>query len=327
LNLTSGLEAWDSTGSLWPFDNAFPVTPIMLVSILLATLGRTRELRQFFDSLSAQTWTGFEVVVIDQNSDDRLVHLLAKYSGRFPLRHLRSPRGHSRAFNVGLAYATGDIVAFPDDDCWYDPDLLARVVRFFESNPNCSGLTGREVVVEGFTSGGRWSRRAGPITRENVWRRAITFSMFLRQSLVRDMRFDESLGVGAGTAWGAGEETDYLLRAVEQGHSIHYDPSLVIWHQGRSGPYDANILSKARAYGMGVGRVLRKHHYPIHSVAYHLLRPLGGTLLSLGAGRIDKARYHWSIFAGRTGGWIAPREASVSKAASRLISGSEANLP
>jgi glycosyltransferase involved in cell wall biosynthesis len=298
----------------------------MRFSILLATLGRTQELSQFFSCLSAQTWSDFEVVVIDQNPDDRLVGLLAQYSAKFQLRHIRSPRGHSRAFNIGLAYAMGDIVAFPDDDCWYDPDLLERVVHFFQNNPNCSGLSGREVVESGFSSGGRWSRRAGPITQHNVWRRAITFSIFLRQSIVQNTYFDESLGVGAGTAWGAGEETDYLLRAVEQGHSIHYDPSLVIWHQGRSGPYNADVFSKARSYGMGVGRVLRKHRYPVHSVAYHLLRPLGGTLLSLGAGRFGKARYHWSIFAGRTSGWMASHDASVSTQASQLISGSEADF-
>ncbi|MBI1789603.1 MAG: glycosyltransferase [Acidobacteria bacterium] len=295
----------------------------MRYSILLATLGRTTELEPLFRSLAQQTWREFEVLVIDQNPDDRLVEVLERHRAAFPMRRIRSAPGHSRAFNTGLAHATGDIVAFPDDDCWYDPDLLERVARFFEQGPACTGLTGREIVEPGSSSGGRWDSRPGLLTRDNVWRRAITFSMFLRRSLVESLSFDESLGVGAGTPWGAGEETDYLLRAIQQGHWIHYDPSLGVWHRGRSGPYTPEIYDKARYYGRGVGRVLRKHRAP---VAVHLIRPLGGALLSLCAGRPEKARYHWSIFAGRLGGWLARPDALQQAPEAQLVSGSQAHL-
>ena len=52
-----------------------------------------------------------------------------------------------------------------------------------------------------------------------------------------------------------------------------------------------------------MGRVLRKHGYPVRLVAYHLVRPIGGTILSVMRGRLRKARYHWSIFVGRLDGW------------------------
>jgi glycosyltransferase involved in cell wall biosynthesis len=289
-------------------------------------MGRTRELHLFFRSLTQQRWRNFDVIVIDQNPDDRLSGVLATYDGQFHMRHLRSCRGHSRAFNLGLAHVTGDFVAFPDDDCWYNPDLLERVGRFFEQNPGYSGLTGREIVEPGFTSGGRWDRRAGPLTPGNVWRRAITFSIFLRTALTENLRFDESLGVGAGSPWGAGEETDYLLRAIEEGHSIYYDPSLGVWHQGRNGPYTPQIYAKMRHYGRGVGRVLRKHRSPVWSVGKHLLRPLGGALLSCGLGRPAKARYHWSIFAGRLGGWLSPPDRTGAQPAGRLVSRGQASV-
>jgi len=298
----------------------------MRYSILVATCGRTEELHQLFRSLADQTWRDFEVIVIDQNPDDRLVELIEGYSGLFLLRHLRSAVGHSRAFNAGLSDITGEIVAFPDDDCWYDPHLLDRVERFFRENPSWSGITGREIVPAGFSSGGRWDQRAGRITPSNIWRRAITFTIFLRRSAVEGARFDESLGVGAGSPWGAGEETDYLLRAIERGHSIYYDPSVGVWHRGRSGPYRPEIFAKARHYGMGIGRVLRKHRYPLRSVAYHLSRPFCGALLSLSKGQSHKARYHWSIFLGRLNGWLARPEAADRRSTEQLISGSQASL-
>ena len=51
------------------------------------------------------------------------------------IRHLRSERGLSRASNIGLRVARGDIIAIPDDDCWYPKDLLATVAAWFESHP------------------------------------------------------------------------------------------------------------------------------------------------------------------------------------------------
>src|SRR5258707_4338024 len=152
----------------------------MFISILLATLGRTREVHQFLRSLTFQTWRKFEVLVIDQNPDERLAEIVEQYAGEFRISRIQSERGHSKAFNVGLPQVSGDIVAFPDDDCWYDPDLLERVAGILHAHPQWSGLTGREIVEPGFTSGGRWDSRPGKLTRANVWRRAISFFIFLR---------------------------------------------------------------------------------------------------------------------------------------------------
>src|SRR5262245_18066114 len=182
----------------------------MRFSLLLATLSRTAEMQPFLDSLASQTWRDFELIVVDQNSDSRLDDVLEPYQDRFEIRRLRCARGHSRALNFGLAHATGDFVGFPDDDCWYNPDTLERVAAFFQRHPESSGLTGREIVKPEFSSGGRWDLRPGRLTRGNVWRRAITFTIFLRRRAATGVAFDETLGVGAGSQWGAGEETDYL---------------------------------------------------------------------------------------------------------------------
>src|SRR5262245_42844217 len=150
----------------------------MRYSILLATVDREKEVANFLPSLAAQTWRDFELIVVDQNPDDRLASLLDPYRNQFPIRRIRCGRGHSRAFNAGLECATGDVVAFPDDDCWYDPDLLERVAKLFEAHPDWDGVTGREVVEPGFTSGGRWDPRPGVVTPNNIWRRAISFTIF-----------------------------------------------------------------------------------------------------------------------------------------------------
>src|SRR5436305_2067180 len=100
----------------------------MHFSLIVATVGRTSELYRLFDTLCAQTHQDFDTVIVDQNQDDRIEKLVACYEGRLRLRHVRAEkRGHASANNAGLEHATGDLIAFPDDDCWYPADLLERV--------------------------------------------------------------------------------------------------------------------------------------------------------------------------------------------------------
>ncbi|MBL8211867.1 MAG: glycosyltransferase family 2 protein [Bryobacterales bacterium] len=274
----------------------------MKFSLILATIRRTFELDRLLESLSVQTHRDFELLVVGDSP--HTPDYVAEYGSKLTIRYLGGAKGHSKALNWGLRQATGDVVAFPDDDCWYPPDLLARVDEQLRRHPEWSAVTGRSVTAEGEPSSGRWHRRAGYVSRINVWQRGVTITMFLRRSTVLGCVFDESLGVGAGTVWGAGEETDFLLQVLAKGGRIYYDPSLMVYHpEWGKGPYTPAVCDKARSYGRGVGRVLRKHHYRLPVVGYHLLRPLGGSILSWAALRPDKARYHWSIFSGRTAGW------------------------
>lgn len=277
----------------------------MRFSLVLATVNRTQELKRFLDSLDAQTYRGFELVVVDQNTDGRLRYILESYEGHFPIFHLRSEKGLSRARNVGLEYVTGDIVAFPDDDCWYPPDLLKRVSQFFQEHPDVDGLTGRSIDESEKSSATRWEENGGIIDPFNVWRRSISISIFLKVELINKVgNFDQSIGAGSGTSWGSGEETDYLLRALKAGFRLYYDPSLVVGHPQPVESYDDSAISRGLTYGRGMGYVLAKHSFPLWFVAYQLLRPLGGAFMSLFSFNLSKARYHINVFGGRLSGWL-----------------------
>jgi GT2 family glycosyltransferase len=218
---------------------------------------------------------------------------------------LTSELGASHGRNVGLAAREGDLVAFADDDCWYPPDLLARVKEELREHPDWDGVTGRVVDEHGRPSVARWNKHACQVSRANVWTSGVAVSIYLRRHVVdRVGPFDETLGVGAGTPWGSGEETDYLLRALEQGFELHFDPDLVSCHeQTRRDASDATIAA-GFPYGMGMGRVLRKHRYPWWSPAYQAARAVGGSALALGKGRPGEARFHWRVARGRARGWL-----------------------
>jgi glycosyltransferase involved in cell wall biosynthesis len=270
---------------------------VAFFDLIVATVERVDELDGLLASLERQTFGDFRVLVVDQNDDDRIEAVLRKHD-RLELQQLRSARGLSRARNAALADVRGDVVAFPDDDCRYPDDLLERVALRL-ADQRLDGLTGREVDTDGHSSPS-WRTDASKLTRANLWNRAISFTIFLRASLVaRVGAFDEQLGLGAGTRWSSGEEIDYLVRAVDAGARIEYDPDIVVVHEGTTRP----VAEIGARDGASVGYILRKHRYPLRTVGGMFGRPVGGAMLALARRDRTRAAFHVSTLRGRVVGY------------------------
>ena len=184
----------------------------MTVSLVVCTIGRRDTLARLLASLETQTNDAFELIVVDQSGGNGIEALLTNVSLGRGVRHLRSERGLSLGRNIGLRHARGEVVGFPDDDCWYDPDVIDRVDRFFQ-HPDNGGLTGRTVDARGVDSLSPHRADSGTIDRRNVFESGNSNTVFVRSSVARDAGgFDETLGVGAATPFQSCEETDFLLR-------------------------------------------------------------------------------------------------------------------
>jgi glycosyltransferase involved in cell wall biosynthesis len=279
------------------------VAPAELPSfdLVVATVDRTAEPERLLASLERQTHSAFRIVLVDQNDDERLAELIRRHP-TLEIEHVHAKRGLSRARNAGLARLSADVIAFPDDDCMYPDDLLERVAHRLAADPSLGGLTGRAADLTGRASQS-WPLSPSELTRENMWNRAISFTIFLRASVVVAVgRFDEELGLGSGRAWSSGEETEYLVRAVDAGARIEYDPELLVPHDEKT--YSPATLRIAGARdGASVGYILRKHRYPPLTVARMLIRPAGGAALALA--RRDRARagFHLATLRGRLVGY------------------------
>jgi GT2 family glycosyltransferase len=275
------------------------------LDLVVATVDRTEPLETLLRALGEQTHQGFRVLIVDQNDDDRVERVLRGH-GALDVLRLRSPRGLSRARNVALGHLTAPLVAFPDDDCLYPPDLLERVARRFASDDGLDGLSGRAAGEDG-RAVGRWPAQAATITADTVWHTANSHTIFLRRELVDLVgAFDAALGLGAGTLWSSGEETDYLVRALRLGARIEYDPSLVITHPVK--PVTADELAALGLRdGASVGYILGGNAYPLRTIGRMLVRPALGALASLVLLDRARARFHALTLGGRLGGLRAGR--------------------
>jgi glycosyltransferase involved in cell wall biosynthesis len=105
------------------------------VSVIIPTYNRGWILREAIDSVLAQDYTDYELIVVDDGSTDDTRKILGSY-GR-DIIVLRQPnQGVSAARNRGIAESHAQLVAFLDSDDLWLSQKLTRQVAFFQSNPD-----------------------------------------------------------------------------------------------------------------------------------------------------------------------------------------------
>lgn len=281
----------------------------IFVSMVVATLGRFAELDILMASLAAFRRRDFEIIVVDQNPDERLVDLLARWQGDLDIKHLRPKiKGLSRARNLGAADAKGEWLLFPDDDCWYAPDFLDRFEALVTRHP-ADFYCGRSVNAAGETIMVRFPEEAQAVRRENVWTTLIEWVFFVRRSTFeKSQGFDERLGVGAGTPWGACEGPDFVLNLLSSNATGFFEPSLTGHHPDeRAAAPSPESIRKMQAYGAGLGYVMKKHRYAFTTFLPHLVRPILGTVVYTLTGKPMMAKRSRAMLAGRWFGWRSAR--------------------
>lgn len=245
-------------------------------SLVLATVGRTWELEEFFRSLELQAYSQYELILVDQNEPDFLKEIVTVWSQRLNIVYLHSERGLSKARNLGLSHASGSVLAFPDDDCWYSTGLLNGVDRFFAERTEYDVLSVGVTDTHGVLSGNRWIQSQCDIKPLNIFRTSVTYAMFLRRNhLTATVQFDEKIGPGTNTQFGCGEDTDYLLSVLKEGIRGYFTRSLLVHHPRRDMLSSSIPTSRALDYGAGMGYVCRKHslcHLALFFAIYDLFR-------------------------------------------------------
>ena len=279
---------------------------LVRLSLVVSTFNRTAELKRLMASLLDQEFKDFEIVIVDQNLDDRIVPMLEPYQSQLNIIRVRTPsrRGISAARNDGWHRAQGEVILFPDDDCWYAPWFLRKGDELLEKT-GAELVSGRIADETGRSINGRFASRAQFVNRGSVWFTHSEAATFHRRELLERLNgFDEKLGVGSPTQWQAAEGADLILNALERRCICYYDPSLYGFH--REFDFDdptADMARKGRAYGRGMGFVLRRHGYGVASIFYWATRPLITAVISGIRGRFHRMRYAFNVSLGRIEGW------------------------
>ncbi|MGL6107513.1 glycosyltransferase family 2 protein [Romboutsia sp.] len=274
----------------------------MLVSLIMPTLNRYEDIDLLIESLVNQTYKNFELIVVDQNDNDKVKTIVDKYVDKVDVKYIKNDKiGLSYNRNIGIDMAKGQIIGFPDDDCVYEHDTLEKVIRFFEENIDYkiySCKTMDQNKVDAFKA---MYNGTCEISSLNVLDTITSITFFINFKDNNYTKFDEKLGVG-GT-FGSGEEIDYILNLLSKGYKGRYFGDDIIYHPAKKHSKSKEKYQRDYNYGRGFGAlckkqiVYRKDYKFIKVMSSKLVRNLGGFILS------SNRDYHSATIKGRLNGF------------------------
>jgi glycosyltransferase involved in cell wall biosynthesis len=183
-----------------------------LVSVIVPAYNAERYLREALESVFAQDWHSFEVIVVDDGSVDGTAEIARSFEG---VRYIHQANaGASAARNTALAAARGAFVAYFDADDVLPPTRLTRQATYLLEHPEVGCVLGRQ----------EWIDPPEWFTRDAVYGDLdgipLSSAMFRHEVLT-------ALG-GYDTGFTVGEDTDVLIRMRERGFAHVVLPDVVL---------------------------------------------------------------------------------------------------
>ena len=259
-----------------------------LVSVIIGTRDRAQQLATALDSILAQTYPCFEVIVVDNapRSDDTRGLIEERYHDTPQVRYVREDRpGLANAHNAGVAQARGSILAFVDDDLRIDRCCLSALVAAFRAVDGAGCVAGMilPAVLENpaqlwFEQYSRFNqglavevfdlelhRRDNPLYPYAVGSFGSGANMaFSREAIEAIGGFDPALGTGTSAL--GGDELAAFLDILLAGFRLVYEPRALVWHS-HPAEYE-HVRNRAYCYGVGLTAYLTRVvvRYPRHGL-------------------------------------------------------------
>jgi GT2 family glycosyltransferase len=210
----------------------FPVTPERIwprISVVVCTYNGARTIRDCFEALEKLDYPGYEVIVVNDGSTDATENIAKE----FPFRLISTPnRGLSHARNTGLYLATGEIVAYTDDDAYPDPHWLTYLAEMFLTTTH-AGIGGPNLPPsdDGWIAECVANAPGGPIhvlLDDQMAEHIPGCNMAFRKECL------ESIGGFDPQFRAAGDDVDICWRLQEKGWTLGFHPSALVWHHRRN---------------------------------------------------------------------------------------------
>ncbi len=219
------------------------------ISVIVCTRNRPEQLTKCLESLQKLSPSPQEIIVVDNAPTTSTTKTIVEQNPN--IKYILEPEvGLSKARNTGIHYATGDIIAFTDDDVVVHPNWLKMLIRPFQ-NSQVMAVTGLILPAELETASQQifevglgnfgWGYRAKIFDQRffdynrswgvPVWRIGAGANMAFRRSVFEQWGyFNEFLGAGAS---GCSEDSEMWYRILAEGGVCYYEPTAVVFHYHR----------------------------------------------------------------------------------------------
>lgn len=219
-------------------------TPPPLVSIVLVTWNSAKYLPRCLTCLAAQSFTDFEIVIVDNGSSDGALEKLEETypTLRFVIEKLGANQGFSVGNNLGAQLARGKWLALLNTDAFPEPDWLAQLIKATSERPEFNFFASRQLqannpaLLDGIgdayhVSGLAWRdgynqpAQNGGFSAKEVFSACAAAALYLREKFIEAGGFDTDY-------FSYFEDVDLSFRLRLAGGRCLYVPTAVVHHQG-----------------------------------------------------------------------------------------------
>lgn len=241
-------------------------------SLVIPIYNRPSEAEELLESLTLQTFTDFEVIVVEDGSSITCEHVVAKYATALNIKYFTKPNsGPGTTRNYGAERSVGETIIYFDSDCIIPPQYL-EVVNNRLTNNYTDAFGGPDKAHESFT----------PLQK------AINYSMtsFLTTGGIRggkrklDKFFPRSFNMGYSrkvfevtkgfSTMRFGEDIDMSIRIIANGFSTQLIEEAYVFHKRRT---DFRKFFR-QVFNSGIARINLYKRYPQSLKLVHLLPAL-----------------------------------------------------
>ncbi len=228
-----------------------PTLPWPRISVVVCTYNGARTIRDCLEALERITYPDYEVIVVDDGSTDATAGIARRYNCRLIQTE---NRGLASARNTGLEAATGEIVAYTDDDAYPDPDWLTYLASTFLTTSHAAvGGPNLAPPGDGVIADCVAHAPGGPIHVLLSDREAEHIpgcNMAFRAASLRAIGgFDPQFRT-------AGDDVDVCWRLQASGASLGFSHAAVVWHHRRNSV--RAYWKQQRGYGRAEAMLERK---------------------------------------------------------------------
>lgn len=241
----------------------------MKYSFIIPVYNRPDEVDELLQSMTRQTLTDFEVIVVEDGSVRDCKNVCDSYAGRLDLHyHMKENSGPGQSRNYGAERARGEYLIILDSDVVLpdgylqsvDDELKARPADAF-GGPDCThpSFTPTQKAISYsmtsfFTTGGI---RGGKKKMDKFYPRS--FNMGIRR--------DVYMALGGFSRMRFGEDIDFSIRIFKAGHACRLFPGAWVWHKRRT---DFRKFFR-QVYNSGIARINLYKKYPESLKIVHLM--------------------------------------------------------
>ncbi|HKO28451.1 MAG TPA: glycosyltransferase, partial [Solirubrobacteraceae bacterium] len=223
------------------------------MSVVVCTYNGERWLPGCLDALSRIDYPNWEAIVVSDGSVDGTVELARERRG---VRLIESTenRGLAAARNLGFGAATGEIVAYLDDDARPDADWLRQLALAFERSSHAAiGGPNLAPPDDGTVAQCVAAAPGGPVhvlVDDDLAEHIPGCNMAIRRDCL------EAIGGFDPRYWIAGDDVDLCWRLQREGYTIGFSPAAVVWHHRRGSV--RSYLKQQYEYGKAEGQLHKK---------------------------------------------------------------------